>query len=225
MQHARDHRRRNRFPRAHVRCTTAFAPTLGSACRNSSKTVATEDDGWPCRPSISRAHERHVHVTECRQELAHRVRGDEAARRPGSRARHATPGRSAAFRPAITDDSCPLSASGLMTSRTAVPRLVYFRSQRRHLGPADDDDVGDPALEERLASWRDEGRPAGPRTGAEPWSGPCDSTGLRRESRPESRRILPMHAFLDFHGRTPYTGRVFKLSVCWGPQRGAGLAR
>ena len=93
---------------------------------------------------VSRTHERQVPVTDCRQQLAHRVRLDERRVDRGYE-QAATPGRSAAFSPAMTDDSCPLSASGFATKRTAVS--LYFAPQRFVVWTSDDDDVGDAALE------------------------------------------------------------------------------
>jgi len=96
-----------------------------------------------------------------------------------------------------------------------------LRSQLFVIGPGDHDDVGDPAGKEGGTELGGETGSAGPNR--EESLGFSHATRLPRgENHPWNHdRILTrpnLHAFLDFHDGTPYTGRVFKLSVCWRPQ-------
>ena len=107
---------------------------------------STKTTGCPCRPRYeSRAQEASAGYRSppaAARTVARRTSGAST----GVTSRPPTPGRSAAFSPARTDDNCPLSASGFATKRTAISSLISRRNCFI-VGPSDDDDVGDAALE------------------------------------------------------------------------------
>ena len=93
-----------------------------------------------------------------------------------------------------------------------------LRSQLLVIGPCDHDDVGDPASKESGTELGRETGSAGPNW--EQSLGLPHATRLSRgENHPRNHAWIltrpNLHAFLDFHDGTPYTGRVFKLRVCW----------
>ena len=131
-----------------------------------------------------------------------------------------TPGWSAALRPARTKRADPAQRAALTQTAPGLP-VAHFRSQLFVIGPADHDDVGDPA---GSGGWHRVGRRNWVRRAdGEESLGFSHATRLPRgENHPWNHDWIltrpNLHAFLDFHDGTPYTGRVFKLSVCWEAQ-------